>query len=259
MIRRPPRSTHCISSAASDVYKRQGNNITKAIDSTEYFDPLNGYEQSQQKQEPQNNNLNAEEQQEQQQGKEMLEGGEKEEEEEEEGEEELDQQKNKVNDNQNLEIPQVMDYSEALMIQNQDQNEAIDPALTNELFNDEQINGKKNYNEQEKKENQVTQNSFQQQSKNMKKRPCSARNYPIPYITQNGYIDAYKELKRVLLNIIQDYALFDKKKIMELSAQAKRNNPHLDKAKIIEICKDIIYNLYGDCLLYTSPSPRDQA
>ena len=29
MIRRPPRSTHCISSAASDVYKRQGNiNIT---------------------------------------------------------------------------------------------------------------------------------------------------------------------------------------------------------------------------------------
>ena len=25
MIRRPPRSTHCISSAASDVYKRQGN------------------------------------------------------------------------------------------------------------------------------------------------------------------------------------------------------------------------------------------
>eukprot|EP00825_Cyclidium_porcatum_P052441 TRINITY_DN993_c0_g1_i5.p1 TRINITY_DN993_c0_g1~~TRINITY_DN993_c0_g1_i5.p1 ORF type:complete len:158 (-),score=48.87 TRINITY_DN993_c0_g1_i5:104-577(-) len=26
MIRRPPRSTHCISSAASDVYKRQGIN-----------------------------------------------------------------------------------------------------------------------------------------------------------------------------------------------------------------------------------------
>ena len=26
MIRRPPRSTHCISSAASDVYKRQNNN-----------------------------------------------------------------------------------------------------------------------------------------------------------------------------------------------------------------------------------------
>eukprot|EP00825_Cyclidium_porcatum_P007225 TRINITY_DN13619_c0_g1_i1.p3 TRINITY_DN13619_c0_g1~~TRINITY_DN13619_c0_g1_i1.p3 ORF type:complete len:113 (-),score=14.04 TRINITY_DN13619_c0_g1_i1:300-638(-) len=26
MIRRPPRSTHCISSAASDVYKRQHNN-----------------------------------------------------------------------------------------------------------------------------------------------------------------------------------------------------------------------------------------
>eukprot|EP00825_Cyclidium_porcatum_P004943 TRINITY_DN12359_c0_g1_i1.p3 TRINITY_DN12359_c0_g1~~TRINITY_DN12359_c0_g1_i1.p3 ORF type:complete len:100 (+),score=18.58 TRINITY_DN12359_c0_g1_i1:61-360(+) len=24
MLRRPPRSTHCISSAASDVYKRQG-------------------------------------------------------------------------------------------------------------------------------------------------------------------------------------------------------------------------------------------
>ena len=27
MIRRPPRSTHCISSAASDVYKRQGKNL----------------------------------------------------------------------------------------------------------------------------------------------------------------------------------------------------------------------------------------
>ena len=28
MIRRPPRSTHCISSAASDVYKRQAHNRT---------------------------------------------------------------------------------------------------------------------------------------------------------------------------------------------------------------------------------------
>ena len=27
MIRRPPRSTHCISSAASDVYKRQGEHF----------------------------------------------------------------------------------------------------------------------------------------------------------------------------------------------------------------------------------------
>eukprot|EP00826_Nyctotherus_ovalis_P043636 TRINITY_DN4618_c0_g1_i3.p1 TRINITY_DN4618_c0_g1~~TRINITY_DN4618_c0_g1_i3.p1 ORF type:complete len:131 (+),score=23.37 TRINITY_DN4618_c0_g1_i3:25-393(+) len=27
MIRRPPRSTHCISSAASDVYKRQVHNV----------------------------------------------------------------------------------------------------------------------------------------------------------------------------------------------------------------------------------------
>eukprot|EP01098_Paradermamoeba_levis_P008783 TRINITY_DN3628_c0_g1_i2.p1 TRINITY_DN3628_c0_g1~~TRINITY_DN3628_c0_g1_i2.p1 ORF type:complete len:142 (-),score=31.27 TRINITY_DN3628_c0_g1_i2:6-431(-) len=32
MIRRPPRSTHCISSAASDVYKRQiYNNVLSAI------------------------------------------------------------------------------------------------------------------------------------------------------------------------------------------------------------------------------------
>eukprot|EP00825_Cyclidium_porcatum_P017320 TRINITY_DN20063_c0_g1_i2.p1 TRINITY_DN20063_c0_g1~~TRINITY_DN20063_c0_g1_i2.p1 ORF type:complete len:311 (-),score=53.07 TRINITY_DN20063_c0_g1_i2:358-1290(-) len=31
MIRRPPRSTHCISSAASDVYKRQGMNSIKLI------------------------------------------------------------------------------------------------------------------------------------------------------------------------------------------------------------------------------------
>jgi len=31
MIRRPPRSTHCISSAASDVYKRQINNLLSAM------------------------------------------------------------------------------------------------------------------------------------------------------------------------------------------------------------------------------------
>ena len=30
MIRRPPRSTHCISSAASDVYKRQGKDMAEA-------------------------------------------------------------------------------------------------------------------------------------------------------------------------------------------------------------------------------------
>ena len=30
MIRRPPRSTHCISSAASDVYKRQGLDVGSA-------------------------------------------------------------------------------------------------------------------------------------------------------------------------------------------------------------------------------------
>ena len=29
MIRRPPRSTHCISSAASDVYKRQDENCAE--------------------------------------------------------------------------------------------------------------------------------------------------------------------------------------------------------------------------------------
>eukprot|EP00825_Cyclidium_porcatum_P004676 TRINITY_DN12212_c0_g1_i2.p4 TRINITY_DN12212_c0_g1~~TRINITY_DN12212_c0_g1_i2.p4 ORF type:complete len:123 (-),score=31.20 TRINITY_DN12212_c0_g1_i2:383-751(-) len=29
MIRRPPRSTHCISSAASDVYKRQGFQLSQ--------------------------------------------------------------------------------------------------------------------------------------------------------------------------------------------------------------------------------------
>ena len=32
MIRRPPRSTHCISSAASDVYKRQERAIRHAIE-----------------------------------------------------------------------------------------------------------------------------------------------------------------------------------------------------------------------------------
>ena len=31
MIRRPPRSTHCISSAASDVYKRQASHILQEI------------------------------------------------------------------------------------------------------------------------------------------------------------------------------------------------------------------------------------
>ena len=31
MIRRPPRSTHCISSAASDVYKRQGKKPSRVL------------------------------------------------------------------------------------------------------------------------------------------------------------------------------------------------------------------------------------
>ena len=31
MIRRPPRSTHCISSAASDVYKRQPVSIARVV------------------------------------------------------------------------------------------------------------------------------------------------------------------------------------------------------------------------------------
>eukprot|EP00826_Nyctotherus_ovalis_P012773 TRINITY_DN13401_c0_g1_i20.p2 TRINITY_DN13401_c0_g1~~TRINITY_DN13401_c0_g1_i20.p2 ORF type:complete len:111 (-),score=15.40 TRINITY_DN13401_c0_g1_i20:734-1042(-) len=51
MIRRPPRSTHCISSAASDVYKRQmwnslstGNflNYTKAWESANVSEVLAG-------------------------------------------------------------------------------------------------------------------------------------------------------------------------------------------------------------------------
>jgi len=42
MIRRPPRSTHCISSAASDVYKRQVHAIPEAnrSDFQQYFDHL---------------------------------------------------------------------------------------------------------------------------------------------------------------------------------------------------------------------------
>ena len=35
MIRRPPRSTHCISSAASDVYKRQDLWVDELVDSYE--------------------------------------------------------------------------------------------------------------------------------------------------------------------------------------------------------------------------------
>ena len=37
MIRRPPRSTHCISSAASDVYKRQIKNSLQDKDKLEEF------------------------------------------------------------------------------------------------------------------------------------------------------------------------------------------------------------------------------
>eukprot|EP00826_Nyctotherus_ovalis_P062357 TRINITY_DN9007_c0_g1_i4.p2 TRINITY_DN9007_c0_g1~~TRINITY_DN9007_c0_g1_i4.p2 ORF type:complete len:131 (+),score=40.05 TRINITY_DN9007_c0_g1_i4:26-394(+) len=37
MIRRPPRSTHCISSAASDVYKRQVNKLLTSDIDTESF------------------------------------------------------------------------------------------------------------------------------------------------------------------------------------------------------------------------------
>ena len=47
MIRRPPRSTHCISSAASDVYKRQntnlkGSSITVAYNQGSYFNSITG-------------------------------------------------------------------------------------------------------------------------------------------------------------------------------------------------------------------------
>ena len=35
MIRRPPRSTHCISSAASDVYKRQAEKGIAIYETTE--------------------------------------------------------------------------------------------------------------------------------------------------------------------------------------------------------------------------------
>ena len=40
MIRRPPRSTHCISSAASDVYKRQVEVIEVAHTHPASFDSL---------------------------------------------------------------------------------------------------------------------------------------------------------------------------------------------------------------------------
>eukprot|EP00826_Nyctotherus_ovalis_P015778 TRINITY_DN1450_c0_g3_i2.p1 TRINITY_DN1450_c0_g3~~TRINITY_DN1450_c0_g3_i2.p1 ORF type:complete len:126 (+),score=45.04 TRINITY_DN1450_c0_g3_i2:22-378(+) len=41
MIRRPPRSTHCISSAASDVYKRQVHGvITATVLAIKYNDDL---------------------------------------------------------------------------------------------------------------------------------------------------------------------------------------------------------------------------
>eukprot|EP00825_Cyclidium_porcatum_P013035 TRINITY_DN1681_c0_g2_i1.p7 TRINITY_DN1681_c0_g2~~TRINITY_DN1681_c0_g2_i1.p7 ORF type:complete len:128 (+),score=29.18 TRINITY_DN1681_c0_g2_i1:119-502(+) len=46
MIRRPPRSTHCISSAASDVYKRQGINAEYMGDNGQEFADLTHQNQS---------------------------------------------------------------------------------------------------------------------------------------------------------------------------------------------------------------------
>eukprot|EP00825_Cyclidium_porcatum_P005547 TRINITY_DN12705_c0_g1_i1.p2 TRINITY_DN12705_c0_g1~~TRINITY_DN12705_c0_g1_i1.p2 ORF type:complete len:112 (-),score=32.44 TRINITY_DN12705_c0_g1_i1:29-364(-) len=52
MIRRPPRSTHCISSAASDVYKRQVSGsddcsiIVWKLETGEIVRTLTGHEQS---------------------------------------------------------------------------------------------------------------------------------------------------------------------------------------------------------------------
>ena len=40
MIRRPPRSTHCISSAASDVYKRQALGVTSSNEAPTLSIPL---------------------------------------------------------------------------------------------------------------------------------------------------------------------------------------------------------------------------
>ena len=78
-------------------------------------------------------------------------------------------------------------------------------------------------------------------------RPMSAKNFPVPYIsTINTHVDPYKELRRVLLNIVMDYNIYDKAKIIDLANSAKRNNPHLEKQRIIDICKEIVMNLYGD-------------
>eukprot|EP00825_Cyclidium_porcatum_P001316 TRINITY_DN10599_c0_g1_i1.p3 TRINITY_DN10599_c0_g1~~TRINITY_DN10599_c0_g1_i1.p3 ORF type:complete len:103 (-),score=37.42 TRINITY_DN10599_c0_g1_i1:12-320(-) len=40
MIRRPPRSTHCISSAASDVYKRQKQIFAREVSLYKYVERL---------------------------------------------------------------------------------------------------------------------------------------------------------------------------------------------------------------------------
>eukprot|EP00825_Cyclidium_porcatum_P011361 TRINITY_DN15821_c0_g1_i2.p2 TRINITY_DN15821_c0_g1~~TRINITY_DN15821_c0_g1_i2.p2 ORF type:complete len:102 (-),score=32.66 TRINITY_DN15821_c0_g1_i2:16-321(-) len=42
MIRRPPRSTHCISSAASDVYKRQVESKTIKFSFGEHIESIKG-------------------------------------------------------------------------------------------------------------------------------------------------------------------------------------------------------------------------
>eukprot|EP00825_Cyclidium_porcatum_P050631 TRINITY_DN9095_c0_g1_i3.p1 TRINITY_DN9095_c0_g1~~TRINITY_DN9095_c0_g1_i3.p1 ORF type:complete len:100 (+),score=26.94 TRINITY_DN9095_c0_g1_i3:133-432(+) len=47
MIRRPPRSTHCISSAASDVYKRQQVKQSQQYNSILSLPSIKGQQQSQ--------------------------------------------------------------------------------------------------------------------------------------------------------------------------------------------------------------------
>lgn len=73
----------------------------------------------------------------------------------------------------------------------------------------------------------------------MNKRPGSARSggfggyggqnkYKIPFLKQVSGVDVYREMRRILLNIVVDQNLYDRDIIMgDLCMQAKKINPHL--------------------------------
>ena len=145
-----------------------------------------------------------------------------------------------------------MDYSEANLYEDAKKNNK------EQLEYDEQQYLKTDYDEEldgqvDQDEETAEQIAEYNQPPHGILRPSSAKNgnrmqaYQfIPEIIVDQISDPYKELRRIMLNIVMDRNLFNKDEIMNLASEAKRMNPKLQKGKIHQICKNIVFSLYGE-------------